>query len=186
MQQQLDRIRTLLLNRPEHHHKPLSPITASELQQFERGFHITLPEDYRQFLLQVTNGGIGPAAGLIPLAQAVDYFRQHAGYETILSTPFPHTEEYHQEDEPEVCRAEQLNASKQMDNETFYRTLDFFHAGTLDVADLGSGYYIKLVVTGPSRGTVWKDFSAVDEGMHPLDMTFLDWYERWLTSEQYL
>ncbi len=161
----------------------LTPISQSELTEIEHAFNVCLPEAYRQFLLQVTNGGFGPTAGLIPLADATKYFREHNGYETILSTPFTHTEEYHQEDEPDVCRAEELNASKQMDNDEFYRTLDFFHAGTLDVCDLGDGYTIKLVVTGPTRGMVWNDFSAVDAGMIPLNMHFLDWYEQWLDQQ---
>lgn len=194
MQEQLERIKQLLTqqlkqqlasNNLRQAWQQLTPITALELSDIEHAFNITLPEGYRQFLLQITNGGYGPSAGLIPLAKAVDYFRQQTGYDTILSTPFPHTDEYHQEDEADVCRAEQLNASKQMSDDEFYRTLDFFHAGTLDVCDLGCGYYIKLVVTGPTRGLVWQDVSAVDEGMIPLNIGFLDWYERWLTTEQF-
>jgi hypothetical protein len=35
--------------------------------QFEKHHNITLPDDYRRFILQAGNGGAGPHYGLLPL-----------------------------------------------------------------------------------------------------------------------
>jgi hypothetical protein len=51
--------------------------------------------------------------------------------------------------------------------------------GTIQLGEIGCGYFYFLVVTGPSAGTVWVDYTAGDGSIAPL-AAFLDWYEAWL------
>ncbi len=44
----------------EHKYFLNDPVSESTVSAFERRFDITLPEDYRNFLLLVGNGGAGP------------------------------------------------------------------------------------------------------------------------------
>src|SRR5947209_1602571 len=45
-------------------------LSEEELVAFERKHRITLPEEYRTFLLEVGNGGLGPGDGLSALDEA--------------------------------------------------------------------------------------------------------------------
>ncbi len=61
-----ERYRLLLASDTE----PLNaPLSDSELINFERKNGIRLPEDYRQFLKLVGDGGAGPHKGILPLRQ---------------------------------------------------------------------------------------------------------------------
>lgn len=55
-----------------HRYELGKPIDESSLQAFEQKYQITLPDDYRAFLLQITNGGKSSYA--------------HTGIESIYST----------------------------------------------------------------------------------------------------
>ena len=51
----------------------LNPILSKEaLDEFEKTHKITLPEDYREYLTKVANGGAGPAYGVHTLAESLD------------------------------------------------------------------------------------------------------------------
>src|SRR5579884_2697565 len=50
------------------HHYLLNPcLSERQVQEAETHYGIALPEDYRQFLLLMGNGGAGPDYGLFPL-----------------------------------------------------------------------------------------------------------------------
>ncbi len=44
----------------------------------------------------------------------------------------------------------------------------------------GCGYCSFLVVTGATRGQVWFNPDVASGGYIPLNLSFLDWYEKWL------
>lgn len=129
------------------------PISEKELASFEAEHRITLPDDYRSFLLEVGNGGAGPYYGLLPLGESL-----RSG---DLSRPFPLTE---------AC-------SPENDNDDLP---DPYLDGHLLLGTHGCGYWSFLVVTGPTAGTVWDDFLAGDGGLRPTGHTFASWYKAWL------
>jgi len=89
---------------------------------------------------------------------------------------------YYEHEDPVVIDAARKESLKQMSPSEYYRVVDYQYADTLDICEIECGYTYKLVVTGETRGSVWSDYSAVDEGMNPTGKTFLDWYEEWLIS----
>ena len=63
---------------------------------------------------------------------------------------------------------------------------DYLIAGTMTISLEGCGYYCFLVITGATRGQVWFNADVGDGGYHPLNLSFLDWYEQWLDEYFYL
>ena len=49
----------------------------------------------------------------------------------------------------------------------------------------GCGYFYFLVVTGKTRGQVWFNADTGDGGYIHLNLSFLDWYEKWLDEHFY-
>ncbi|MBW3596433.1 MAG: SMI1/KNR4 family protein [Planctomycetes bacterium] len=47
-------------------------LTESQAAAFEKKYAITMPEDYRQFLTQIGNGGAGPYYGMFKLREMDD------------------------------------------------------------------------------------------------------------------
>ncbi|MDX9719449.1 MAG: SMI1/KNR4 family protein [Myxococcota bacterium] len=178
--------------------KPLSP---HKLEAFENQYQLRLPEDYRDFLLYVGNGGGGPDYGIAPLqAWAIDALPRlevrvqgernlAEGASELLSTvatperaplrcaasllrPFPLERAWSVEEEPPPFSP----------GSTPYD-------GCLELSDLGCGYFTFLVVNGARRGEVWIDYSAAmdDAKLEPIAASFRDWFERqwldgWLVS----
>jgi|GEM_PF-5445376 len=69
---QLEKLRELdkhcLLFGAEHHSYTLkAPLSEAAVATFEKRCNIKLPEDYRDFLIHLGNGGAGPAYGMAPL-----------------------------------------------------------------------------------------------------------------------
>lgn len=63
------------------------PIAVEELEKIEDYFGVTLPAEYRLFLLNITDGGAGPSLGLKSLAEATDWKMKNA-QKDILRRPF--------------------------------------------------------------------------------------------------
>jgi hypothetical protein len=155
------------------------PLTESEVAAMEARTGITLPEEYRGFITRVGDGGAGPAFGLFRLSSALRESKADR-HPHLLATPFPHLEKYNPDTDPEVIafwdRADLGEVSEDEQRFQSHRQA----AGTLALCDEGCGYLHLLVVTGPTRGTMWIDSRGADAGFIPLNATFLDWYERWI------
>ncbi|GAA2542072.1 SMI1/KNR4 family protein [Winogradskya consettensis] len=139
------------------------PLTDSQVAVFEGRHGITLPEDYRTFLLEVGNGGAGPHHGLFPLGQfPLGHVPSVRGEGDDLSAPFPHTEEWN---------------DRTLSEDDYFD--DRWVAGSMVVGEYGSGAFYRLVVTGPARGRIWFDSRGSDQGMWP-ESTFHTWYSMWV------
>ncbi len=136
------------------------PFQEADVQLFEKKHQITLPEGFRDYLLHLANGGMGPNNGIYPLSTThtyegidqswVDPEAYHALRENDFSTPLGQT---------------LIEASRK---------------GTLYLCDRGGGFSTFLVITGPNRGQVWYDNTVTDEGFILVAEDFLSWYENWI------
>lgn len=147
------------------------PMPLEELQKVEETFGITLPEEYRQFLLLAGNGGIVPpfteeCNELLPFPTDPQRLER-------LKTPFPlekselweeDTEEDGQDfdaDERMVCSGVGLIPLMQDETDEYGDWL--------------------LVVNGPAKGDVWLSTSL--GVMRLTGCTFLDWLELHLNKK---
>lgn len=180
----------------ESHRYKLNPcISIAQIQTIESHFQIQLPEDYRDFLLEIGNGGAGPGYGLLGVdTTLIDVEKTQPD---CFSQVFSLTQEWNNLD------LLQLNNGKSV-SEYFD---DKFIRGTISVADYGCGIQARLVITGEQRGGIWIDDRTNEAGIYPLTshcaaffhddpdidtdiyesieeekdaLSFYDWYENWL------
>jgi hypothetical protein len=149
----------------EHRYALRPPLDAASVAAFESRHAVTLPAEYRRFLLEVGSCGAGPHYGLYPLDGGgmlpVDLAeREQPGH---LATAFPHTRAWNPVG---TTSADQYGAAG--------RT-----TGSLVVCHFGCGATYRLVVTGPARGQVWFDDRCSAAGLTP-GPTFDRWYGEWL------
>ena len=171
------------------------PLSEEAVREFEARHRITLPPEYRGFLIHVGNGGAGPAYGLFKLGEMDDGFghkpwTENDGFVVVLSQPFPHTGPWNDLIEEPV-----YDESRQDDPEwedEYHRQLDAWENrvywnpanvnGAVPICHLGCALRQWLVVTGPEAGNVWNDDRADHGGLKPLQraglerITFLQWY----------
>jgi len=176
-----------------HHFRLNLPLTEARVTAFETMHGISLPQDYRLFLLLVGNGGAGPYYGLFRLGEMDDGFDFAPWEEGVivgkLAAPFPHRAAWNDlTGEPDDRLAEE-------DEEAHERLLNAFEDrywdsasvnGAIPICHVGCALRQWLVVTGPEAGNVWFDRRADRGGLFPLvgshgeRVTFLRWYRDWL------
>lgn len=153
-----------------HRYHLQSPLVADELATFESQHRIVLPEDYRQFLNLLGNGGAGPAYGIFALGQGEEEPLPEAVLAN-LRTGFALNERWNDTAllaEPEHYYGYQLLA------------------GAMPIATHGCALDYWLIVSGPRKGEIWFDKRTDGRGVEPVceadgrHMTFGNWYTRWL------
>lgn len=139
-----------------HHYEWNPPVSVDAVEQFEQKIGVTLPDDYRTFLLEAGNGGAGPFYGLFSLKDVERWLTWDVEPEKIpLLSPETDEEQFDDEDENWRC-------------------------GCIPIGSQGDTYFTYLLVTGPNRGRVV--YIEYDGGwvFFPREQSFISWYERWL------
>ena len=171
------------------------PLSASFVAQFEHIHNINLPLEYRSFLTEVGDGGIGPGLLMRRLGAPFDDRVEWVPGEIYggplepnirLDQPFPHAE--HRPPAPEFLDA--------LEAETFPEHLIVSpedeipegYPGVLYLFDQGAAAWDFLVVTGACSGEVWADRIADGAGCYPIvnagvRVGFAAYYCSWLRSE---
>lgn len=133
----MEDIRTLLSR------DSLNPTTTeNHIREFERHYGVDLPDEYKSFITNISNGGrFGPEYGLLPFEALPIHWAAVHDYLVRLSKPFPLTEEWVWEDAPQ---SDEITARVgEVEN------------GVLLLGEEGCGTRWVLVVSGSSRGEVW-------------------------------
>ena len=175
----------------------LNPVlTESEVLAFELEHDIALPDDYRDFLIHVGNGGAGPYYGVFPLGHVDGPFeleRWAAGNPLvgILSKPFPFLEAWNDlTGMPpfELRKSNEDTYSRQMDAFEKRYWSETYVNGAIPICHQGCALRTYLVVTGPQAGHLWDDRRTEYAGLRPVRLkdgsaaTFTAWYEEWLSD----
>jgi len=173
-----------------HHFESNPRLAEHDLLQFETRHKIHLPADYREYLLQVGNGGAGPAYGVFRLGEMDDGFgfmpwESLEGFVGDLRKPLPYTAAWN--DLTGMPPAEGLSdeahdAQLEAFDRVYYHPLD----GAFPICHRGCALRDWLVVSGAEYGNVWQDDRADYNGLSPFILpglnrvTFLQWYRAWL------
>lgn len=151
------------------HRFTLNPtIPELDLLRFERRCGVTLPGEYRAFVLRVANGELGPSYGLgtLGLDNPPDK----------LLEVFPYTR-----DDAASMIAAAMEAFPRQDYERIASLAEETWDGCLALTHHGCGLHSLLVVRGELRGRMWMtgDFFIPDY-IDGKPLGFFAWYERWL------
>ncbi|MFD8703749.1 SMI1/KNR4 family protein [Kitasatospora sp. NPDC059648] len=177
------------------------PLSEAELTEAEEELGVILPPDYRAFLLEVGAGGAGPHYGVFPLRRDEQGWhwledRRVRSHNALLGKPFPSVEERARWAEELDAREPAMDsfsdeqsylAAYRVWDDEWEKLNDEMTAGAICLSHEGCGYYTWLVMTGPERGTLWKDLRACDGPFQPLSATnhrvsFSGWYLDWLAK----
>lgn len=165
-------------------------LSKRALVRFETKYNVTLPDEYRDFLLHMGNGGAGPGYGVFPLGKhdgsGSKLVRWKERVEGQLATEFPLTAPWQPDldaypDSFESDEAEDAGHERQEARQYPPE----YEAGLLPICHHGCALRSYLVVTGQQRGQVWFDGRPDDEALRPHlvkgeGVTFMQWYEDWL------
>jgi len=161
-------------------------ISLKEVESFESKSCTTLPSQYRNFILQVGDGGLGPPRQGIPKLAEIS---QKMKYK--LEEPFP----FHPDDMPPPAQMylgqRRLFTGGILPGDT--KTPDAKEAeivrkfneqawgGLMFVGTDGNGDDHYLAVNGPGSGGMWL---LAEDCFWPQEMDFLEWYMEWLDRQQ--
>ncbi|WP_190809649.1 SMI1/KNR4 family protein [Flagellimonas sp. S3867] len=156
------------------------PLKEEEILAFEQRHMITLPQDYRDFLLHVGNGGLGPGTGILPL----QFHKTHTHLRLPWVDPvaFNKLFQYNEQVNFDAFNEQIDKIFKKKDSEEFslYHSAD---NGLLCIGDAGGGTYYGLVVNGKNQGQIWVNALVSDDGFVWRANSFAEWYEKWLDEK---
>lgn len=155
-----------------HQYKLAAPAGEEAIQEFEEQQGIRLPEEYRDFLMLVGNGGAGPYYGLYGLKALKEDLSDSHGVrlyrvmEEPVIYPKMSEEEWDRMADPEGRRkGEEVHP----------------YAGILPIGTQGCTLMTGLMLAGPYRGqVVYYDEDFCGPPFFAREKGFLEWYERWL------
>ena len=155
-----------------HQYKLAVPAGEEAIQKFEEQQGIRLPEEYRDFLMLVGNGGAGPYYGLYGLKALKEDLSDSHGVrlyrvmEEPVIYPKMSEEEWDRMADPEGRRkGEEVHP----------------YAGILPIGIQGCTLMTGLMLAGPYRGqVVYYDEDFCGPPFFAREKGFLEWYERWL------
>ena len=193
--QDLERVRANgtsfgMFGEDSHGYELGTPLLKEDISAFEMEHGIRLPDDYRQFLTRVGNGGAGPYYGLFRFGDMDDGFDHGSWGDFVgdLSSPFPHTNPWNdltgKPDNQAAMDSGEYDALLEAFDQRYYnsRQVD----GAIPICHLGCALRHWLVISGHEAGNIWCDDRADYKGLHPLEAqgrvrtSFFEWYRDWL------
>lgn len=167
-----------------HLYRLSSPVPEEELQHFEALHNITLPTEYRSFLMEIGECGAGPYYGLLSLSSTLYNDIDRGSVLIDPSKEFTFTEAWNSDYEPIADEEENHKLYKAWEQDYFDPK---WASGMLRISNFGCGVSINIVVNGAEHGNIWVDDRCNDGGIYPDPhfgkqgrITFTNWYEAWL------
>ncbi|MFN8672870.1 MAG: SMI1/KNR4 family protein [Candidatus Sericytochromatia bacterium] len=158
-------------------------LSEKKIQQFEKKFKVKLPEDYRNYLKIIGNGGDGPnefdssffnhaqcirpLKDTDPFSESSYYYDKRTSFRKI-SKKFLFTED------------NEKNFLILNDKDIFKNSKNHFYQGCLILNHLGCGTYHLLEITGDNKGKVYFDEFARGIGLTVIGESFYDWFNNWV------
>lgn len=184
--ERLERIMPLergkFLNSVYSHCFPMNPpATPEQVAAFEQEHNCSLPDDYREFIQRVGDGGPGEH-GINALCPGCNWTGRP--YKVVNLAPFPFVwqpsvdEVTGEELWPSFVFWEDIKEDVKNEGKNFDLALNFFSEGCYSE--------LYLVLTGEEKGTVWRAYTESEGHFVPLQVrgqnrtSFIDWFEDWL------
>ena len=159
-------------------------ISEDEVSEIEKRNNIILPKDYREFIIKIGNGCIGPRQGLLSLQESMFDFKLRDNPAINLSKPFPYNKKWN---EDEWIDAIDWDGGERPDDEVLEKYMSTNHiTGCLQICHIGHGATYLLVVNGEEYGNMWLDGRIDYGGLKPLlnekgeRVSFISWFTEWL------
>lgn len=163
-----------------------APISKHQIISFEEKYKVSLPKDYKEFISNIGNGGIGPDYGLLSLQDSILDTKLKNSPQINISTLFSYTNSWN---ESWIMELDWEKGERPTDKQLDYY-MDINHiSGCLQIGHIGHGCTYLLVINGKDYGTIWTDKRADYGGLNPVlsedgqKMTFEQWYMSWLDNE---
>lgn len=160
-------------------------VKVNEIVHFEKSNKLLLPKDYREFLLEIGNGGMGPYYGIqkIDLGNPRD-FRLEENNIINLSKEFPYHKKWNADWINELDWDED-RPSESVHNK-YWSTSHI--SGSYPICHYGHGDAFLIIINGLQKGNIWFDGRGNYSGIEPelnegQSITFYEWYLKWLDNE---
>ncbi len=157
-----------------------------KVQAFEKAYSIRLPECYRQFVLQVGNGGMfngqsmaGPFYGIYPLGFDLEAVieinpEKYLKEECVL---YPNMSDEYWRSLTKV-----IDETDNISDQDYDKELGKIYGGVLPIGTQGCTFLTGIILNGPHKGRVIYYDMDLGKPFFTFENNFLDWYERWLNE----
>ena len=179
------------------------PLDVSVIEAFELEHGVSLPEDYRQFITEIGNGGAGPAYGVFPFGKHDDChdLRPWEGGYLVgdVGKPFRFNKAWNVDKKFWDAEPNPPEGTSQDEEDLLWQEWDkileakYWNTSIMDgaipICHLGCALRQWLVINGDQRGFVWDDMRADNRGIAPVKkkgkrLTFSAWYLDWLREAE--
>lgn len=159
-------------------------LSMDKIKQFEFDNQIKLPLDYKRFISEIGNGGVGPGLGLKSLQDSIVDFKLRERPYISVNKKFPYQEKWNESWIKSFDWENDYPDSKIVNE--YMNTKHIF--GCLQIGHWGHGCTYLLIVNGTEYGNIWFDKRADYSGLLPIfnkenkHITFSEWYADWITN----
>jgi len=171
-----------------HEYKLRPSLDETKIAEFERRYSVRLPDDFRNFLTHVGNGGAGPYYGIHGLDEL---YETREDYWNDLSKPFPYRRQC--EGPPELLKAiKDADVDESGDEDRRGELIDEYwrqasRDGSINICEYGCNLRFLLIVNGPEFGRIWFDATPDLAGYSPVAINrvaSVERYGKWCITDK--